>query len=453
MKFLVLLTLSALAGAPSVLAKQLKIDGVHTNVEIERRSYDESRVRTEHGVYLPGHVREEHETIAEIQIDLKHTSKPPSQTSRTIKRNFEKRQTPTPVTGGLANVSPVPTVAAGKSDLYNRGQFEWSANIKIGSQTFEVLVDTGSADLWVAGSQCTNCGSRPKYTLSTSTGARNLSIPTASTYLGGRTVRGHLLEDTVTVGGVAVRSKFASVWDGASQLTSDIKWSGILGLAFTKLSPTLYPRGYYNWFEEAYRAVKFKHGIFGLYLHTTQNSWGGDLSIGGVNPAKYRGNIAWVKIVEIGTWKVNFNGINFGTTAVTSSVSKAVVDSGTNFILIPTADFNKITALIGGGIINADGTYGVDCKRKKDGSLPNITIKLDGNLKLTLTPAQYILYNPGDANWCNTAFLPSTGLDFWILGTNFLKAYYTAYNIGWVTANNSDAKIGFAVAYPYALDL
>ena len=55
---------------------------------------------------------------------------------------------------------------------------------------------------------------------------------------------------------------------------------------------TMANRGYYNWFEEAYRAERFSKGIFGLYANPQQNTWGGDLSIGGVNPAKYRGDIA-----------------------------------------------------------------------------------------------------------------------------------------------------------------
>ncbi|KAJ3052429.1 hypothetical protein HK097_006272 [Rhizophlyctis rosea] len=353
------------------------------------------------------------------------------------------------VTGGV-----VPTTPVGSTQLYNWMSAEWSAIITINTQTnIRLMIDTGSSDLWVANTACNNCGNVPKYQFSTQTQpgtnqpySNNLTFAYASSYLGGRTARGYAVEDLVNVGGVAVRSKFGSVWD-ASFINNNGMAGGILGMAFTK-GFTMANRGYYNWFEEAYRAELFQKGIFGLYANPNQGSGGGDLSIGGVNPSKYRGDIMWVNVIEKYYWKVRMIEVRYDTQSIGASTLNAIVDSGTSRILGPADAVSAINSRIGGSY-SSDGSFTVDCNKKN--TLPPITFKLENNVVLTLTASQYILYNTVNAAFCWSAFQPyasGQALDFWVLGAPLLKKYYTAYNIGYVTDNNNGARLGFAVAYP-----
>ena len=100
-------------------------------------------------------------------------------------------------------------------------------------QTFEVIFDTGSSNLWVPATNCTNCGSKPKFN------------PTASsTYhangeefyirYGSGPVSGFVGVDNVGVGSLtATGVEFAEITDvsGLGAAFSVGKFDGILGLA------------------------------------------------------------------------------------------------------------------------------------------------------------------------------------------------------------------------------
>ncbi|KAJ3037435.1 hypothetical protein HDV00_001674 [Rhizophlyctis rosea] len=285
-----LLTLCALLVPASIEARTLKINGISTNIQIEDVIAGAAKVITYYGQTLPGQIwAERGESVADFQLDLKQTLVDPIEGTEVVearkrRRSLQKRQPATP-TSGLPNVSPVPTATPGV-DVYNWYQAVWSANIKIGQTALPVQINTGSSDLWVGNAQCETCGVNGKYVFGST--AVNLTYAVNPSTSGG-TAYGYAVQDTVAIGNVSLRNEFVSVYDGAI-LNGQIV-SGLLGLGFSRASQ-LTQYGYYNWFEAAYRAGKFKFGIFGLYLGTTGNAWGGDLSIGGVNPSKYSGSLA-----------------------------------------------------------------------------------------------------------------------------------------------------------------
>ena len=77
------------------------------------------------------------------------------------------------------------------------------------AQTFDVALDTGSSDLWLANTRCTRCPSgTPEYdpTKSTSFAPNNNNQPVSIQY-GSGAVQGTLAQDVVLMAGFSVSSQ------------------------------------------------------------------------------------------------------------------------------------------------------------------------------------------------------------------------------------------------------
>ncbi|KAJ6584097.1 aspartic peptidase domain-containing protein [Mycena vulgaris] len=77
---------------------------------------------------------------------------------------------------------------AGSSPLDNSADLQYIANITVGGASFEVLIDTGSADLWVAGSVAAGSATGKAATISYASGGATGPVKTAPVEFGGYTV-------------------------------------------------------------------------------------------------------------------------------------------------------------------------------------------------------------------------------------------------------------------------
>src|ERR1700691_1658276 len=72
-------------------------------------------------------------------------------------------------------------------------------------QSFNVILDTGSSDLWLASSQCTACPSgTPEFDSTKSSSFSASSNQPVTIQYGSGAVQGTLAQDTVSMGGFAV---------------------------------------------------------------------------------------------------------------------------------------------------------------------------------------------------------------------------------------------------------
>ena len=133
---------------------------------------------------------------------------------------------------------------------YQNAQYYGSIQIGTPSQSFNVIFDTGSSDLWVASATCglLSCGAHQRYKSSTSTTFIANGTDFHIRY-GSGPVSGYQSLDDVTVGGLVVKSQeFAEVTDakglGIGYLLG--KFDGILGLAYPILSVNKVPTAFEN---------------------------------------------------------------------------------------------------------------------------------------------------------------------------------------------------------------
>jgi hypothetical protein len=93
---------------------------------------------------------------------------------------------------------------------------------------------------------------------------------------------------------------------------------GIMGMGFQSMSQFNMPSVFQNLFSQG----KITSGLFALKL----TSRGGELSIGGLNPALYKGTPTYSPTTEPGFWSTKVDAIKVGNTAVVEN-RRAVLDS------------------------------------------------------------------------------------------------------------------------------
>jgi len=173
-------------------------------------------------------------------------------------------------------------------------------------QSFNVVLDTGSADLWVTDTGCTTCPqSTPNFSPNTSTtfqasqGTSGQLARVTITY-GSGSVTGDLVRDAVAMGGFRVPQQSWLLVDQISANLLDGSNAGILGLAFstianTQATPfweTLAEGGQLTTPEMSFWFTRF------LGSPTAQaEEFGGIFTLGGQNQTLYKGDIEFLPLV------------------------------------------------------------------------------------------------------------------------------------------------------------
>jgi len=314
---------------------------------------------------------------------------------------------------------------------YENSQYYGEITLGTPGQKFQVIFDTGSADLWVASSNCdSSCGSHAKYDSSKSkTYVKNGTI--FDIEYGSGPVSGYDSNDRVGFGGLVVTDQvFAEVTDasglgGAYKLG---KFDGILGMAFGTISVNKNP----TVFEAAFNQGLVSSKQFAFYLGNSDKD-AGELVLGGYDQAHFTGNLAWVPLISETYWEIKLDELNVASSTYGVG-AKAIVDTGTSLLTGPSSVVKEIAKTLGARSLS-NGEYLVSCTAK----LPNLDFVI-GGVTYTLTQADYLI---PDGNIC---ILGIMGLDvpvpngpLWILGDIFIRKYYTVFD----EANN---RVGLALA-------
>ena len=162
--------------------------------------------------------------------------------------------------------------------------------------------------------------------------------------------------------------------------------------------------------------------MFGFYLES--EGQGGELEIGGIDPAHYSGELTWIELSSDTYWETKLDKITLNGSPVTT-VQKAVFDTGTSLLAGPVSDVTAIAKAVGATPL-IEGEYTVDCG--KIATMPDLTITV-GGANYVLTATDYVLNVDGLGVEC---LLGMVGLDIpapagplWILGDVFQRKYYT----------------------------
>jgi cathepsin D len=329
--------------------------------------------------------------------------------------------------------------------LHNYQDAQYYGPITLGTpaQSFNVIFDTGSSNLWVPSSKCKlsdlACLIHHKYNSAKSSTYKANGTAFSIQY-GTGSMTGFLSEDTLGFGGLTIPSQtFAEATNEPGITFVAAKFDGILGLAFPEISVD----GVLPPFFNAVQQGIISNPIMGFWLDRNPNNTnGGELSIGAADPTHYTGAFSYVPVTRKGYWQFHMDGLSVKGNSFCNGGCNAIADTGTSLLAGPTEEVNKIQQLIGAKALVA-GEYTVDCSAIP--TLPTIDITLNGQV-YSLAPQQYILQvSSGGQTVCLSGFagldVPAPMGPLWILGDVFIGAYYTVFD-----ATPGQERVGFATS-------
>ncbi|CAI9179096.1 unnamed protein product [Rangifer tarandus platyrhynchus] len=326
--------------------------------------------------------------------------------------------------------------------LTNYLDTQYYGEIGIGTppQTFRVIFDTGSANLWVPSTKCsplyTACEIHSLYdSLESSSYVENGTEFTI--HYGSGKVKGFLSQDLVTVGGITVTQTFGEVTELPLMPFMLAKFDGVLGMGF----PAQAVGGVTPVFDHILAQRVLTEDVFSVYYSRNSHLLGGEIVLGGSDPQYYQENFHYVSISKPGSWQIRMKGVSVrSTTLLCEEGCMVVVDTGASYISGPTSSLRLLMEALGAKEMSTD-EYVVNCNQMP--TLPDISFHLGGKA-YTLTSADYVLQDPyNNDDLCTLALHgmdipPPTG-PVWVLGATFIRKFYTEFD----RRNN---RIGFALA-------
>ncbi|XP_011189404.2 lysosomal aspartic protease-like [Zeugodacus cucurbitae] len=321
--------------------------------------------------------------------------------------------------------------------LHNYLDVSYYGAITIGTppQNFQILFDTGSSNLWVPKGPCSGdpaCNNHNSYDASKSSTYQANGTAFSIQY-GSGSLSGYLVEDTVSVAGLAITGQtFAVATTEPGTTFVDAVFDGIFGMGYQEISNDNVVPPFYN----LYKQGLVEKPVFSFYLTRDGTaSQGGVLTLGGIDSNHYEGAITYVPVSSQGYWQFNVDTVYIGGSEFSSGDS-AIADTGTSLVAVPYYLYGYVQELIGAEP-NYDGQYFVDCSQVA--SLPIVSFTIAGTT-FSLEGSDYIVKMEAEngEQVCMSAF-EDGGTSFWILGDVFIGKYYTVFDLG----NN---QVGFAKA-------
>jgi len=320
---------------------------------------------------------------------------------------------------------------------YQDAQYYGSITVGTPGQSARVVYDTGSSNLWVSSKKPGLLSKHSYYDHSKSSSyvANGTSF---HIQYGSGPVSGNYSADTVQIGtNVLSDYTFAEVDNtkglGPAWLVGH--FDGICGLGWDDISVdhVVTPvRALVN-------SKKLSANVFAFYLGS--GGADGELVLGGVDPAHYSGDFTYTPVIEsapgkVGYWAIAMDDIQIGGQSMTS-VRKAIVDSGTSLLAVPTADIAKIAAKVGAKQLSSipplNREYTIDC----NADAPDLDVVIGGKTYV-LTKQDYVIQSGSQCLFGMTGLdVPAPAGPLYILGDVFMRAHYVKFDV-------DNKRVGFA---------
>jgi saccharopepsin len=211
------------------------------------------------------------------------------------------------------------------------------SEITIGTppQTFKVVLDTGSSNLWVPSSSCSSiaCYLHSKYDSSASSTFKKNGSEFAIQY-GSGSLEGFVSHDVVTIGDLEIKDQdFAEATSEPGLAFAFGRFDGILGLGFDTISVNKIVPPFYNLLNQK----SLDDPVFAFYLgDSSKDGDDSEATFGGVDKSHYTGELVKIPLRRKAYWEVDFDAIAFGDSVAELDNTGVILDTGTSLIALPS---------------------------------------------------------------------------------------------------------------------
>ena len=308
--------------------------------------------------------------------------------------------------------------------------------VKFGSKGKDMwmLLDTGAANTWVMGSNCTTsaCLAHDTFGAQDSSTLHVTTTPWSVSY-GTGTVEGVTVTDTVAFANYSVEMGFGSATFTSNDF-NNYPMDGILGLGRTASNqigaPTVMQVLDDNNLLQA--------NIVGIHLQ--RNSDGakdGQITFGGVDHSKFQGSLSYTATVSAdpSLWEIPVDDVAVSGISCKLTGRSAIIDTGTSYVLMPLGDAKIVHAQIPGST-NTGGSpnFMIPCNTTK-----TIQFTFSG-VTYSVQPEDYVSQADSVGTMCASNIIgqQAYSANQWILGDVFLKNVYSVFDF-------DKDQIGFGV--------
>ncbi|KAF3908563.1 Saccharopepsin [Orbilia brochopaga] len=316
-------------------------------------------------------------------------------------------------------------------DNYLNAQYYSEISLGTPPQTFKVILDTGSSNLWVPSKDCSSiaCFLHTKYDSGESSTYKENGTEFKIQY-GSGSMEGFVSQDVLNIGDIKIKGQdFAEATKEPGLAFAFGKFDGILGMGYDTIAVNRMVPPFYQMVDQKL----VDQPVFAFELGDSEST--SEVIFGGWDDAKYKkDDITWIPLRRKAYWEVDFKALSFGDDTAELESTGAILDTGTSLLTFPSDIAELLNTQIGAKR-SWNGQYTVDCDKVP--TLPDMTFHLAGH-NFTISALDYTL------NVQNTCISAITPLDMpprigplAILGDAFLRRHYSIYDLG----NN---KVGLA---------
>ena len=312
--------------------------------------------------------------------------------------------------------------------------YSYFSTLEFGSkgQEMHMLVDTGSTNTWVFGSDCKSsaCSIHNTFGKDDST-TLNMSTKPFSLVYGTGEVDGIMAKDTVEFANYTLKLEFGLA-NVASNDFNNYPMDGILGLGPAPSNDL----GSQTVMQALDAQAGLKDNVLGIHLQrAADGAKDGTLTIGGTDSSKFKGDLNYTPTKSNSAWEINVDDMFVGDKACNFKSKSAIIDTGTSYALMPPSDAKTLHALIPGSAASGESfTVPCDASTKVEVSFSKV--------KYSISPKDYV-GKRGSGNTCASNIIGHQpfGPDQWILGDVFLKNVYAVFDFDKNRIGKIDASV------------
>ncbi|KAI3613767.1 aspartic-type endopeptidase [Moniliophthora roreri] len=309
------------------------------------------------------------------------------------------------------------------------------ATIQMGTppKDFLILMDSGSADLWVGAENCQSsagggCGNHNFLGPQSSSSFQDSQQPFQVTY-GTGAVAGTIVQDNIVVAGLKLDGHtFGTAQEETPDFSDDaVPFDGLMGLAQSTLSEqkTLTP------IEALAKQGLVQEAITSYKIpRAADNKNDGEITFGGLDQTKFDpATLVTVdNVSKTGFWEAAMDGVTVDGQDTQLQGRTAILDTGTTLIIAPPQDALAVHQLIDGAQSDGQGGFAVPCNFNQSVALSF------GGTTFAIDPRDIAIQDPANPNaeTCLSGISAGNvgGATEWLVGDVFLKNAYFSTNVG-----------------------